>query len=198
MKLNTNIVILEKIRILYNRCDIQNMDSIINTAEEMEKLTKRWKIGEDLLTHLLRACVSKYRVWDIEISETGTYRTLQASSVGERMLKNRIKTVEECTYQCQSTEEQQQLKAVMENFIESYNNLKRSDIKEVQGLLVNAKDLYQSCGLGKALIEDLSKREQKLDKEQRTVLGHEYSDLESANVARKKVARLLQQCHWNG
>lgn len=178
----------KKIRILYDRCNIQNMDSIINTVEEMEKLTKRWKIGEDLLTHLSVAGVNKYRVWDIEISETGTYRTLQASSVGERMLKNRIKTVEECTYQCKSTEEQQQLKAVMENFIESYNNLKRNDIEEVHGLLVNAKELYQSCGLGKALIEDLSKREQKLDKEQRTVLGHEYSDLQSANAARKKVA----------
>ena len=54
--------------------------------------------------------------------------------------------------------------------------------------LTNAKELYQSCGIGKALIEDLSKCEQILDRKQRTVLGQEYVDLESANAARKKVA----------
>lgn len=178
----------KEIRNLYNRCDIRNIDSIIDVTQKMEKLTKRWKIGEDLLTHLLVAGVNKYRVWDIEISKTGAYGTLQASSMGKRTLQNRVKTVEECTYQCKSIEEQQQLKAVMENFIESYNNLKRSDIKEIQGLLANAKELYRSSGLGKALIEDLSKREQNLDREQRTVLGQEYADLESADAARRKVA----------
>lgn len=178
----------KEIRNLYSRCDIRNIDSIIDVTQRMEKLTKRWKIGEDLLTHLLVTGVNKYRVWDIEISETGAYGILKASSIGKRTVKNRIKTVEECTYQCKSSEEQQQLKSVVENFIESYNNLKRSNIKEVQGLLTNVKDLYQSCGLGKALLEDLSKCEQNLDREQRTVLGQEYSSLESANVARRKVA----------
>lgn len=178
----------KEIRNLYSRCDINNIDSIIENIDKIEKLTKRWKIGNALLTQLVAAGSGKYRVWDIEISETGKYGTLQASSIGKRLFKNGEISLGDFSYQCKSAEEQKQLKAVMENFIKSYNNLKRNDIEAVNGLLTNAKELYQSCGIGKALIEDLSKCEQILDRKQRTVLGQEYVDLESANAARKKVA----------
>ena len=73
----------KEIRNLYSRCDINNIDSIIENIDKIEKLTKRWKIGNALLTQLVAAGSGKYRVWDIEISETGKYGTLQASSIGK-------------------------------------------------------------------------------------------------------------------
>lgn len=186
---------------IWESYDYGKREEVLKAVSALDECNKKYhnkKLGRDIRNYIQYGVAAVGLIFDFTVIHKDYEQSLKKFASGEFYItpvfsfndEGEIVYANEYsqkTYYPQNNDEKTAITKQIEDIRKKYENINFEDEKELTHLKFTVQDLFDKCGLGENLNQELDQRLNYLDKCLRTVLGTEYATRKEADEERKKV-----------